>query len=54
MVRKSVWICFLLGCFAVVVAQPNHKPSSVLASGDWYKLNVEEGVYKIEITPAKV
>ena len=43
----GVFNCLLL----VVFAQRTYKASSVLASGNWFKISVaEEGIYKIDVS----
>ncbi|MDQ6608667.1 MAG: type IX secretion system sortase PorU [Bacteroidota bacterium] len=48
--RKMVSLCVLQCLFFVAAAQRVYKPSSVLATGNWYKISIAaDGVYKLDI-----
>lgn len=48
--RKTLCFCAALVFLQLVHAQRIYKSSSVLATGNWYKLSVaEEGIYKVDV-----
>ena len=48
--RKLLCLSLIVVCWISVYSQRTYKPSSVLATGNWYKISVtSEGVYKLDV-----
>src|SRR6478735_6675335 len=46
----GLFIFLMIFCVVQLVAQRSYVPSSVLASGNWYKIAIkQEGVYKVDL-----
>ncbi|MES2330060.1 MAG: type IX secretion system sortase PorU [Bacteroidota bacterium] len=44
------FFCLITACSIQAVAQRNYAPSSVLSSGNWYKIGIkQEGIYKVDL-----
>jgi hypothetical protein len=52
LLRKTIWpAIMLLGVAFYSHAQRTYKSSSILSTGNWYKISVSEpGIYKIDLS----